>query len=141
MRKRQLIIRALLTWLLFMPIAIINGIVREATYKHFVGDLTAHQISTVIASMAFITSAYFMLSESIKNIKVKVLLLIGLLWTIMTITFEFVFGHYVDNVSWRTLLVDYNIFHGRIWSIFLIIIFFTPLFIRIIKRLKLKKYY
>ena len=35
-------------WLVFVVIAIINAAVRNKVYKPVVGDLAAHQISTVI---------------------------------------------------------------------------------------------
>jgi len=35
------------TWFLFMILAIINAGIRNGVYKPIVGDLTAHQISTL----------------------------------------------------------------------------------------------
>jgi hypothetical protein len=38
----------------------------------------------------------------------------------MTISFEFLFFHYVRNIPWEVLLHDYNIFEGRVWILVLI---------------------
>lgn len=35
------------TWLLFMVLAIINAVIRNGVYNPAVGDLAAHQISTI----------------------------------------------------------------------------------------------
>lgn len=122
--------RAILTWVLFIPIAIANGIVRESVYAQYVGDLTAHQISTVIAIGAYIALAYVMLRKHFQEASLGVSLLIGALWVAMTVIFEFGFGHYVDGAPWSELLADYNLFKGHVWGLFLLTIFLTPLIVR-----------
>ncbi|HWH07001.1 MAG TPA: hypothetical protein VNU47_00515 [Candidatus Paceibacterota bacterium] len=122
--------RAILTWVLFIPIAITNGIVRESLYAPYVGDLAAHQISTAVAIIAYIALAYVMLRKRIIAASPRDLWLIGLLWVIMTIAFEFGFGHYVDGTPWSELLADYNLFAGHVWGLFLLGIFVTPHLVR-----------
>jgi hypothetical protein len=41
-------------------------------------------------------------------------ILIGLLWVVLTLIFEFGFGRYRGS-SWPQLLEDYNLLKGRIW--------------------------
>lgn len=122
----NLLPRAILTWVLFIPIAIANGVIRESLYAPWVDDLTAHQISTVIAIVAYVLLAYVMLRKIILNASVGTLWLVGMLWVIMTIAFEFGFGHYVDGASWSELLTDYNLLAGHMWGLFLVGIFATP---------------
>lgn len=126
-------IKAILIWILFVPIAIINGIIREKFYKQFAGDLTAHQISTGIALVAFISLSYFMLGTVISNTDPRNLFIVGLLWVVMTMVFEFGFGHYIDGVSWERLFSDYNLFKGRLWGLFLLVIFLSPYLVKIFK--------
>lgn len=121
---------SILTWIIFIPLAIGNGILREKGYKEHVGDLAAHQVSTVIASIAYVILAHFMLQGVISSVDTVGLLLIGLLWVLMTISFEFGFGHYVDKAPWERLLADYNLFAGRVWALFLLIIFITPFLVK-----------
>jgi hypothetical protein len=52
--------------------------------------------------------------------------IIGTIWLILTICFEFLAGHYAFGNSWEKLIADYNILKGRIWSMVLITIFFSP---------------
>jgi len=52
--------------------------------------------------------------------------LIGGFWLVMTILFEFVFGHYVMGHPWETLLTDYNLFKGKMWVLVLITTFLAP---------------
>ena len=58
---------------------------------------------------------------------------LGLFWTIATIMFEFLFGHYVMGHSWRSLWADYNVFQGKIGPLVLNVILFGPLLARKIR--------
>lgn len=123
---------AIITWFLFIPIAILNGYIREKYYISKVGDLKAHQISTFTASLAFIFLSFLILNNKISDLSILELLSIGAMWVTMTIIFEFGFGHFIAGSSWNKLIEDYNIFKGRIWGIFLITVFLTPLIINLI---------
>ncbi|HHL41953.1 MAG TPA: hypothetical protein ENJ36_04730 [Candidatus Bathyarchaeota archaeon] len=108
-----------MAWLGGVPIAIINGTVRNFGYGPYMSELLAHQISCATGILLF--AAYFWLLNkrwTITNTQQS--LQIGASWLILTILFEFVFGHYVMGYSWAYLLADYNIFAGRFWSFVLL---------------------
>ncbi len=123
---------ALFVWLLFIPLAIINGALRELIYSPYVGELVAHQISTLTASLAYLILAYHVLRKHIRNQSTWTLLGIGSFWVVLTVIFEFGFGHYVDGAPWSELVADYNLFAGHVWGLFLIGIFVTPHLVRMI---------
>ena len=127
-------------WICFRPIAIINGIIREIAYKQFVGALLAHHISTLIAIVTFISLTYVLLHKQLNKISLSTALLIGLLWMSMTMAFEFTFGYFLDHKSLVSLVADYDITRGRVWILFLLSMFFTPVSIRFIERKKVNKY-
>ena len=122
--------RAILTWLLFIPIVFMNAAVRELVYKPFTGELLAHQVSTITGSVAFFLLAFFLLRHYMYNTPNNKLLLIGLMWVALTIVFEFGLGIFVTGASWNKMLNDYNIGQGRIWIFFLVIILITPFIIK-----------
>jgi len=134
---KKLLIKALLTWFLFIPVAIVNGVVRETVYKPYVGDLPAHQISCFIGIAAFILLSFLMLKKVVKEIGTSQLLWVGFLMVLMTIIFEFSFGHFVERLPWERLLYDYNIIKGRLWLLVLLAELVTPLLVK--KLLLLKK--
>jgi hypothetical protein len=45
---------------------------------------------------------------------------------LLTIGFEFIFGHFVMGNPWPLLLRDYNILAGRLWVVVLIWITIAP---------------
>ncbi len=51
---------------------------------------------------------------------------IGLLWILLTVAFEFFFGHYAVGQSWRELLADYNVLRGRVWVLMLLVALVAP---------------
>ncbi len=120
--------KVFLTWLLFIPVAIINGLVRQSVYQGMLGELRAHQLSTVIACVLFLFLAKKIMPD-MSQIKKKDLFKIGFIWVFLTILFEFGFGHFIAGHSWEHLLVDYNIFQGRVWTLFLGNLLIAPWFI------------
>jgi hypothetical protein len=118
--------RAATTWLLFIPIVFLNATIRELLYKPITGELTAHQISTVIASVGFFILAYFRFRGHLQTVGRTSLFLIGCMWLMMTVLFEFALGRFVTGSSWDELFYDYNILEGRIWVLLLITVFATP---------------
>jgi hypothetical protein len=106
-------------WFALLLAAIINGALREGVYRQSLGDLRAHQFSTLIGIILFGVIIWGMTRlwplQSLRQAWI-----VGVIWVGMTICFEFVFGHYVMGNPWQRLLHDYNIFEGRLWAIVLI---------------------
>jgi len=113
-------------WILFLIVAILNGGLRESFIEKHLSELAAHQLSTVLFSIAiFAITAVFIKHKGIK--KNKQLLAIGVFWVSLTVSFEFLFFHYVSGKPWAVLLADYNIFKGRIFSLVVLATMFSPL--------------
>src|SRR5688572_23048203 len=128
--SRKLLTRCFITWMLFIPVAIINGLIREKLFRPKAGELRAHQISVLTACAAFFILAYFMLNRSVRETADKKLLLTGAVWMVMTVLFEFGFGHYAGGASWKRLIQDYNVREGRLWILVLLTLFMTPFLVK-----------
>jgi hypothetical protein len=109
-----------------MIFAIINAVVRNGFYKPIIGDLRAHQLSTIIFIAIIIIVTYLIFRFSKIELTTQQTFIIGTIWLLATIFFEFLAGHYAFGNSWDKLLADYNILKGRIWSLVLIAIFLSP---------------
>lgn len=106
-------IKYLLLWFPMLFIAILNGTLREFVFRKFTGELTAHQLSTITLLLFFSIYIHVVVTKIPPGSSFNALL-IGLMWVILTLIFEFGFGRYRGN-SWETLLHDYNLVKGRIW--------------------------
>jgi hypothetical protein len=118
--------RYVLAWIPMPFIGILNGIGRQYGYRDLVGDLTAHQISTLTVIILFGLYVWLV------TLKWKIpsagqALVIGLVWLGLTVSFEFLFGRIVMKNPWRTLFHDYNILEGRLWVFVLVFITLAPL--------------
>lgn len=114
-----MILRYTLAWLILMVTAIINGAIRESVYKNSLGELHAHQLSTLTGIILF-GVIIWSLSRLWPLASAKQAWTVGFIWLSMTIAFEFLFGHFVAGHPWSKLLHDYNIFAGRVWPLVLI---------------------
>jgi hypothetical protein len=120
-----MMLRYTLFWFVLMIVAIINGILRQAIYTDLLGELSAHQVSTV-TGILLVFLAVWLINKIWRIESHRQAIFIGLIWFVMTILFEFGFGHYVMNHPWERLVHDYNIIAGRIWLLFLLSIIFIP---------------
>ncbi len=120
-----MILRHTLAWFVLMVAAIINGAIREAVYKNRLGDLRAHQLSTLTGIVLFGVIVWA-LSRIWPLASAKHAWAVGFIWLAMTIAFEFLFGHFVAGHPWPRLLQDYNIFAGRVWLLVLIWVTIAP---------------
>lgn len=120
-----------LAWFGMVITAIVNGAIRGKYYGKLMPEPAAHQLSTLIAIILF--GFYIYAVTGIFEIQSsKQAFIIGGMWLIMTVIFEFIFGHYVAGHTWHDLLMDYNILSGRVWILVLIWTFTAPyLFYRI----------
>jgi len=102
-----------IAWFPMLVLAILNGVLRDFGYKTYVGDLAAHQISTLTLLILFGIYIHFMVKKYPPHSESQALLF-GLFWMTLTLLFEFGFGRYRGN-SWEKLLADYNILNGHVW--------------------------
>lgn len=125
----SLLLRICVTWLLFLPVPILNGLLREKWYKAIVGDALAHQLGAILLSALFLVYAYVCLRGSVSGLLNWQLWCIGLFWLALTLLFEFGFGLAAGR-SRSYLLADYEVWHGRIWPLVLVTVLCSPLVVK-----------
>ena len=91
---KKTIFRYALAWLILVAAAIVNGMMREAFYKRFLNELGAHQLST-ITGMILLGVIIWRLSRRWPLTSSRQAWAVGGTWLVLTIAFEFLFGHFV----------------------------------------------
>jgi len=118
------VLKYILAWFPMLLLAVLNGALRDLGYKKHVGDLTAHQISTVTLIILFAFYIGYIIHRFPPSSSIQAIL-IGTIWVVLTLSFEFSFGRYRGN-SWSALFADYNILKGRIWILIPLWILIAP---------------
>lgn len=118
--RRKAYLLALSVWPLFLGSAVTLGAVREKVIAPSVGEQTAHVIGTLLFIAAMLAIMRVFVGRISGSVQRNELWLIGVMWTAMTVCFEFGFFHFVAGVPWEKLLADYNLFAGRLWVMVLL---------------------
>ena len=111
-------------WVVLLCLAIVNGGFREGVLIPRVGAQAGHVISTLMLC-ALILLATYVTMPWIRPSGARSTIIIGLSWLALTLAFEFGFGRFRGR-SWAELLVDYNVFKGRVWVLVLITTMLAP---------------
>ena len=108
-----------------MVLAILNGGVRNVLLTPRIGEQAGHVVSTrVLSGLIFLVAWY--VTPWIGPSSPQGAWLIGLLWLVLTVGFEFLAGHYVFGHPWQKLYADYNAIRGRIWPLVLVTSLVVP---------------
>ena len=113
------IARGFLIWCLLLALAVINGGIREFWLIPRAGASVGHAISTVALCVLILLLGLATI-RWIRPVTAREAWAIGSLWLGLTMSFEFLAGHYLFGNSWSRLLEDYDILRGRIWVLVLV---------------------
>ena len=115
----------LVSWIPGIPIAIVNGIIRNSLYMQFLTELRAHQLSAMSFIFLFGIYVWFVL-KWLGLSSAQEAIQLGLTWLALTVGFEFLFGHFVMGHSWARLFHDYDLLAGRVWILVLVWVAAAP---------------
>jgi hypothetical protein len=120
------LIRSFLVWLLFIPLAIANGALRDLVLTSALGDALGRAVSSLTLSL-LIQGLTLLLVDRLGVNTRSGCLVVGAFWLVLTLLFEVSFALLVMGHPMDELLQDYDIFRGRLWLIVLATTFFAPL--------------
>lgn len=125
-RNPKFYLSAIVVWFVFLVVAFSLGTGRELLVRPLIGDYAAHIVGTLLVVIAFLGIIVFFVQRVRDRCTLRDFWLIGLLWLAMTVSFEFLFFHYVVGKPWDDLLADYNVAQGRLWVLVLLTTLLGP---------------
>ena len=138
-------LRAFAVWVVLIVVESIHGTLRTLFLAPYVGDFRARQIAVFIASLLILFIAWLFVRwlvgpqvDSTRPASTRWLLLTGLLWLALTLAFEFGAGHYAFGHSWRDLASDYDLAHGGLLPIGMVVLVLAPLIAARLRRIPLR---
>lgn len=125
---KKFYLHGIFVWLIFGLLTILLAIFREGFFipmTNLDGTMARLILIPIPLFYTFLITYFFLKRESEDFIQRDTIIL-GFLWLIWTILFEFIFGSIVMGNSLEYLIADYNIFAGRVWILFLISLLIAP---------------
>lgn len=111
-------------WVGGAAIGVANGAARELTYGRRLPEPVANQISAAAAAVAF--RGYFRALQRRRPLGSRRQALgIGAAWAALTVCFEFGLGR-AQGKEWRELGAEYDLAHGRLWPLVLLVVATGP---------------
>ncbi|GIT97710.1 hypothetical protein TSL1_05310 [Sulfurovum sp. TSL1] len=127
-----LFLKTSMIWFVIVILAIANAIFRETVLVSLLGQNIAMPLSGILLSLIVFIVTYLFFPLFGKN-NILIYFLIGLQWVVMTLLFEFLFGHYVIGKSWSSLLQVFNIMKGDLMILVLLVSLVSPILVAKIK--------
>jgi hypothetical protein len=119
------LIRAVLWWVAILTMAILNGILREKLLIPSIGSFAAVMTSGLILScLIFLVSC--VAAPGLGHLNAAQYWIIGFVWLVMTLIFEFGFGLFVQHKALSELLQAYSFKGGNIWPVVLASTLISP---------------
>lgn len=113
-------------WVVMAVIAVLNGGFREVVLIPRVGDYTGHVLSTALLVGAIFLVSFTYFSWTPVDYAQSELILIGVIWTALTVGFEFLVG-YVEGTPVSVTLGQYNVLAGQVWVAVPLALLISPL--------------
>lgn len=114
---------AILIWIMIIPIAILNGGLREYVLVKL--GILAHPLSGIILSICIFVVAYFLIPK-IENCVKRDYIMFGVIWFILTNLFDLV-AYIKDGGGFIDLVQSYNILTGNTWFLVVLSALFAPI--------------
>ncbi len=115
-------------WVGAAGIGLANATLRELVMRPLV-DYRAHQLSTL--TLIFFLALYMRWLQTRRPLpSFAVAWQVGVVWAVLTIAFEFGFGHFVAGDSVASLIHNYNFAAGQLWGLVPIWMVVGPALIR-----------
>jgi len=118
-------LKALALWCCILVLAILNGGFRESMLIPALGRFAGLVASGILLSaciflVAFFAAPWFAPSATRRY------LLIGMVWLLLTLAFEFGFGRFVQHKTWAELFQAYTFTGGNLWPFVLLVTCLSP---------------
>ena len=118
--------KSLIIWLCFIPVAILNGGLREYVLAKAITEEWALPISGITLSVCIFLTTWLLLPLVTKAITSNDCWLVGICWAALTIAFEFIAG-LADGNTMTELLAAYNPLTGNLWLLVLATTLLSPI--------------
>jgi hypothetical protein len=124
--KTMILIKSIVVWCVFILAESLNGAIRLFWLVPFLGAIRAEQLSFLAGSILVLTIATLFI-RWLQASRVSQQLGIGVLWMVLTLGFEIGLGYFIFGYSWQEITADFNLTHGGLMPVELVLLLLAPL--------------
>lgn len=135
----MILLKSMVVWFIFIIAESLNGAVRIFWLVPILGDRTAHSISFLVGSVLVLAIATLFIRWLHPSHNLQ-LLGIGILWLVLTFTFEMVLGRLVLGYSWTQIAADYDVAHGGLMPFGLVLLTLSPVLAAGVQGVRVKQH-
>lgn len=118
-------IKALAVWMIMVFAAIANGLFRENILNPHVGETIALPISGLFLSVLVFGISYKSLDYFV-SYSIGAYILLGVIWTILTLLFEYGFGHFVRGLPFSEINEIFKLKKGNLFILVILVTLISP---------------
>ena len=134
-----MLLRALVVWLVLIVAEAVHGTFRTLVLEPRIGDFTARQFSVLTGSILILIVTYFFI-DWIGARSGSQLTKVGVLWVLLTLSFEIGIGRFVAGYSWDRVFSDFNLMAGGFLGIGMLILGLAPRISYSLRRVRPSKF-
>ena len=128
-----MLLKSILIWISIIPLAILNGGLRQKILDPLFGEKFANPISgLILCILIFFVSLIFIPRLGKGN--TRIYLIMGIIWVSLTIIFETILGLFMGN-TFKEIINAYNVTTGNLWLIVVVFMGIVPFLVAKIKHL------
>jgi hypothetical protein len=116
--------RAVLSWLVLLAVAFVNGAVRQLAYPSTLGDFAARQVAAVVGAVALGVAVWLLLRRWPLS-RASHAWATGALWAALTVGFEVALVR-GSGRPWSEVLAQYAIWEGSLWPLLVLWVLVAP---------------
>ena len=118
-------LKAMALWLVILVLAVANGLLREAVLVPALGRFAGLMTSGIVLSLLILLVA-LLAAPWYGRLEAGRYWLVGAVWLVLTVSFEFGMGRLVQHKPWQELLEAYTFRGGNIWPAVLLMVVVAP---------------
>jgi hypothetical protein len=118
--------RVFTIWLLLIVAETLHGVARAIVLVPYFGDFRSRQLGVITGSLLIVVLVC-LFDRWLGARTIAARLLVGFIWLLLTLLFEFGLGHFIFGYSFERLAEDYNLLEGGLLPLGLVVLLFSPL--------------
>ena len=120
-----LVVKVIGIWIFLALLAIVNGVIRDKLLAPKIGQKVSLLLSGVSLSL-LIFCVTLILVPFLNMSSAHGFLCVGIIWVLMTLAFEFLFGHYVVGEPWERIIEVFYLHRGNLYLLALVATLLSP---------------